>query len=138
MPARRHHPNAEVLPCSKEAFPGFGDATASSLPPSYALVLPNLKITYGRLRRTCILIWGFSKNKLKRISRGLGSGRKKQISHCWLHFSAVLILGWCLTGSCRAQDAFGHLLAAILFLEGKGAAIPSPAQSRVIFLLPLC
>lgn len=138
MPARRCHPSSEILPCSKEVFPGFEDATAPSPPPSYSLVLPNLETTYGRLRRTYILLWGFSKNELTRISGGLWSGRKNQISRCWLRFSVVVILGWCLNGSCRAQDALGQLLAAMLFLEGKGAAIPSPAQSRETFLLPLC
>lgn len=101
------------------------------------LVLPNLKTTYGKLRRTCILIWGFSKKELKRNSGGVGGGRKNQISP-WLPFSTVVILGWCLNGSCRAQDALWHLLAAVLFLKGKGAAIPSPAHARETFFLPLC
>lgn len=73
----------------------------------------------------------------KRISGGLGTGRRSHISHRWLHFSMVVILRWCLNGSCRAQDVLGHLLAAMLFLEGKGAVVPSPAQSRETFLLCL-
>ena len=50
----------------------------------------------------------------------------------------VVIAGWCLSGRCRAWDALGRLLAATLSLEGKGAAIPSPAWSRQALLLPLC
>lgn len=50
MPGGRCHPSAEVLPHSKEIFPGFGDATAPSSPPSYSMVLPtSKKKTYGRL-----------------------------------------------------------------------------------------
>lgn len=50
----------------------------------------------------------------------------------------VAIAVWCLSSSRRARDALGRLLAVTLFLEGKGAAIPSPAQSRQVLLLPLC
>lgn len=142
MPASRCHPNDEILPCSEDLIPGSGDAPAPSLPSTYLLVLPNLKTTYGRLRRTYILIWDFSKHELKRISRGLWSGRKK---HKLISISSVppgqrmvVIAGWCLSGSRIARDALGRLLAAALFLEGKGAAIPSPARSRQVPLLPLC
>lgn len=55
--------------------------------PTFQLVLPNLNTTYGRLRRTYILIWGFSSHELKRISRGLWSGRKNQINRHQLGFS---------------------------------------------------
>lgn len=70
--------------------------------PVTQLVLPNLKTTHGKLRRTCILIWGFSKNELKRNSEGLGNGRKNQTS-CWLRFSTVVILGWCLNGTAEPR-----------------------------------
>lgn len=40
-------------------------------------------------------------------------------------------------GQLQSPGSLGHLLAATLFLEGKGAAIPSPAQSTETFILPL-
>lgn len=137
MPGGRCHPSAEVLPHSKEIFPGFGDATAPSSPPSYSMVLPtSKKKTYGRLIHRHPHL-EFLQEWAEKDFRRIGNWQEKPHWSSLAPFlhgcDAWLLPQWQL----QSPGCPWTLLAAMLFLEGKGAAVSSPAQSRETFLLCL-
>lgn len=130
MPARRHHPSAEVLPCSKEAIPGFEDATASSPPPSHSLVLPSLENNTWEAKKNLYPHLGF-----RRSWKGFQGDWEVVGKTRLVIIGSVSVQWWLLVGASMAAaeprmplDTFWQQCCSSRAKEQLFPALPSPGR----------